>query len=159
GDEPEGYAGLVHACRYCGLLDESLAAHIHASALDPTIVTSVSHTHFLRGEYEATLETSTATGYYLDTSAWAALGDTTRAVTLLQTRLAPGRPSALMSGLMGSLLAALEGRRADAAAIMKSADVQHEPEVLFYFARHYAMLGDRAETIATLQRARREGFV
>ena len=25
--EPEVYAALVHACRYCGLLDESLAAH------------------------------------------------------------------------------------------------------------------------------------
>ncbi len=51
GDEPESYAGLVQALRFCGLLDESLAAHERAIALDPTLVTSVPHTYFLRGEY------------------------------------------------------------------------------------------------------------
>jgi DNA-binding winged helix-turn-helix (wHTH) protein len=56
GGEPESFAGLVQALRVCGLLDESLLAHQHAVRLDPAIVTSVPHTHFLRAEYEATLE-------------------------------------------------------------------------------------------------------
>src|SRR6266850_183661 len=78
GDEPESFAGLVHALRFCGLLDKSVAAHERATALDPTIVTSVAHTYFLRGEYEATLDSyGGGTRYYLDTAAWAALGDKT----------------------------------------------------------------------------------
>ncbi|HYN08482.1 MAG TPA: tetratricopeptide repeat protein [Vicinamibacterales bacterium] len=35
GNDPELYAGLVHACRNCGLFDESLAAHAHAHAQPP----------------------------------------------------------------------------------------------------------------------------
>jgi tetratricopeptide (TPR) repeat protein len=88
GGEPESFAGLVHALRFCGLLDESVSAHERATALDPTMVTSVPHTHFLRGEYETTLDTYGATRYYLDAAAWAALGDRSRAATLLQERLA-----------------------------------------------------------------------
>ena len=31
--DPELYAGLVHACRYCGVLDASIAASAHARRL------------------------------------------------------------------------------------------------------------------------------
>jgi len=157
GEEPESYAGLVHALRHCGLLSESVAAHDRAIALDPTIVTSVDHTHFVRCDYERTLQ-STRTRYYLDAVAWTALGVRERAVTLLKARLAPGDLSPWMAGLMGSLLAVLEGRCGEAAAIMQGADVHQEPETLFYFARHYAMAGYQAEAIQLIERARHEGF-
>jgi DNA-binding winged helix-turn-helix (wHTH) protein len=158
GDEPESYAGLVHALRYCGLLDESLAAHTRATELDPTIATSVHHTHFLRCEYEATLETSGNTRFYLDTAAWAAIGESARAIALLKARLASGQFSPLMAGMMESLLATLENRRADAIRIMEANGVEREPEMTFYFARHHAMLGCRSETMGMLQRARSEGY-
>ena len=35
GNDPELFAGLVHACRYCGLFDQSIAAHAEARRLDP----------------------------------------------------------------------------------------------------------------------------
>ena len=35
------FAGLVHACRYCGLLEASVAAHERARRLDPHVRTSV----------------------------------------------------------------------------------------------------------------------
>ena len=158
GDEPESFAGLVHALRFCGLLDQSVAAHERACALDPAIVTSVAHTHFLRCEYEATLDTYGATRYYLDAAAWAARGDTSRATTLLQERLA-GPLSPLMAGLMGSLAATLAGRRDEAVTMMRELDVVHEPEVVFYLARHFALLGLAEESIRSLQRARSEGFM
>jgi serine/threonine protein kinase len=43
-NDPELFAGLVHACRYCGLFEESLAAHAEARRLDPHITTSVGGT-------------------------------------------------------------------------------------------------------------------
>ena len=42
--EPELFAGLVHACRYCGLLDASEAADERARRLDPHVVTSIAQT-------------------------------------------------------------------------------------------------------------------
>src|SRR5262249_28281990 len=48
--DPELFAGLVSACRYCGLLDASAAAHARALELEPKIATSVAHTWFLQGD-------------------------------------------------------------------------------------------------------------
>jgi TolB-like protein len=53
--DPEHFAGLVHACRYVGLLHASVAAHEEARRLDPTIPTSVSNTFLMLGDYERIL--------------------------------------------------------------------------------------------------------
>jgi serine/threonine protein kinase len=50
--DPDLFAALVPACRYCGLLQYSLAAYERATRLDPNVRTSVQHTLFLLGEYE-----------------------------------------------------------------------------------------------------------
>jgi tetratricopeptide (TPR) repeat protein len=158
GGEPESFAGLVQSLRFCGLLDESILAHRHATALDPTIVTSAPHTYFLRCEYEAAIESYADTRYYLDAASWAALGDTRRATELLAERVRNTQLSALMSGLMGSLLALLEGKGRDATTIMKGMQVDREPEVVFYLARHFAMLNDAEQSIALVQRSRMQGL-
>ena len=41
GNDPEIFAGLVHACRYCGLFDEAIAAHAEARRLDPNVATGL----------------------------------------------------------------------------------------------------------------------
>ena len=50
GNDPELFAGLVHACRYCGLYDESIAAHAEARRLDPNVPTSVEQTLLMTGD-------------------------------------------------------------------------------------------------------------
>jgi hypothetical protein len=152
------FAGLVQVLRFCGLLKESACAHERAVALDPTIVTSVAHTHFLQGEYAKVFDTYGGKRYYLDAAAWAALGDTQRAMALLRERLLQSELSPLMSGLMASLLAILEGKSEEAMAIMRRTEVLHEPEILFYFARHCAMLDVGVPAIQMLRRARLGGF-
>ena len=159
GGEPESFTGLVQALRHCGLLDESVAAHARARALDPTIVTSVTHTHFLRCDYQASLDAYTGTRYYLDAAAWAALGDRGRAKALLRERLSGTPLSRLMSGLMRSLLAVLDDHRDEAARLTTAIVVEREPEMLMYLARHFAMLGAAEDSIRLLSRARTEGFV
>jgi DNA-binding winged helix-turn-helix (wHTH) protein len=158
GEEPETFAGLVQVLRFCGLLEESVAAHQRAVALDPIIVTSVAHTHFLQGEYAKVFETYGGKRYYLDAAAWAALGDTKRAKDLLGERLLQTELSPLMSGLMASLLAILEGKGDQAMAFMRNTEILHEPEILFYFARHCAMLDAAVPAIEILRRARLGGF-
>jgi serine/threonine protein kinase/tetratricopeptide (TPR) repeat protein len=49
-NDPELFAGLVHACRYCGLFDESIAAHAEARRLDPHVPTSLGQTLLLSGD-------------------------------------------------------------------------------------------------------------
>lgn len=55
GNDPELFAGLVHACRYCGLFDESMTAHAEARRLDPNVPTSIGQTLLLAGEFERLL--------------------------------------------------------------------------------------------------------
>ena len=49
GNDPELFAGLVHACRYGGLFDQSVAAHAEARRLDPNVSTGVEQTLLLAG--------------------------------------------------------------------------------------------------------------
>jgi serine/threonine protein kinase/tetratricopeptide (TPR) repeat protein len=46
------FAALVHACRYCGLLGASMAAHEEAKRLDPTVQTSAEYTLLMLGDAE-----------------------------------------------------------------------------------------------------------
>ena len=49
--DAELFAGLVHACRYCGLLAASTQADAYARRIDSRINTSVVQTRFHKGEY------------------------------------------------------------------------------------------------------------
>ena len=55
GNDPELFAGLVHACRYCGLFEQSLAAHAEARRLDPNVPTSLDQTLLMTGEIDRLL--------------------------------------------------------------------------------------------------------
>jgi eukaryotic-like serine/threonine-protein kinase len=52
GNDPELFAGLVHACRYCGLFEQSLVAHAEARRLDPNVPTSVEQTLLMTGDID-----------------------------------------------------------------------------------------------------------
>jgi non-specific serine/threonine protein kinase len=53
--DPDLYAGLVVACRFCGLLDASLAADRRARRIDPGVRTSVHYTYWMLGDYQQTI--------------------------------------------------------------------------------------------------------
>ena len=54
--QPELYAALVQACRFCGLLEASVAAHERAERIDRNILTSVDHTWWHLCEYGRALD-------------------------------------------------------------------------------------------------------
>ena len=158
--EPESFTSLVHVFRFRGLLQQSIEAHRRATQLDPVILTSVAHTYFLAGDYPSAIETySGRAAYYLDAAAWAALGDRKRAIAILRERLGRMSLSTLMTALMSSLLALLEGKADEAVRLMETADTTREPEILVYFARHYARLKQVDSAITALKRAAESGFV
>ncbi len=55
GNDPELFAGLVHSCRYCGLLDQSIAAHHEARRLDPNVPTSFDQTLLMTCDFDRLL--------------------------------------------------------------------------------------------------------
>jgi eukaryotic-like serine/threonine-protein kinase len=55
GNDPELFAGLVHACRYCGLFEQSIAAHEEARRLDPNVPTSLEQTILMTADIERLL--------------------------------------------------------------------------------------------------------
>jgi tetratricopeptide (TPR) repeat protein len=56
GNDPELFAGLVHACRYCGLNEQSIAAHAEARRLDPNVPTSLDQTLLMADEIDRLLD-------------------------------------------------------------------------------------------------------
>jgi len=52
GNDPELFAGLVHACRYCGLYEQSVAAHAEARRLDPNVPTSYEPTLLMMRDFD-----------------------------------------------------------------------------------------------------------
>jgi len=55
GNDPELFAGLVHALRYCGLFEQSMAAHEEARRLDPNVSSSVEETILMTGDLDRLL--------------------------------------------------------------------------------------------------------
>ena len=108
-------------------------------------------------DYAGVFENYAGSGMYLDAAAWVALGDVQRAASLLRARLAH-QSHGFMGILMASLLAVLDGQRAQVLAIRETLPQLREPEGVFYFARHFAMLEAPGETMQVLRLARRSGF-
>jgi tetratricopeptide (TPR) repeat protein len=160
-NDPELFAGLVQSCRFCGLLDESIAAHHRARRLDSKAVTSVAHTFFLKGDYERALETYGATaGYYLDAAILTLTGREADAAELLARRHSSGVRAGWMRTLMDSLRALLEGEREKSAQLVRRAlaEPARDPEVKFYLARHLARSGAHREALDTIRDLVTEGF-
>jgi TolB-like protein/tetratricopeptide (TPR) repeat protein len=60
GNDAELFAGLVHACRYAGLFEESVAAHAEARRLDPTIATSFLQTLLMKRDIDRLVAVETS---------------------------------------------------------------------------------------------------
>jgi TolB-like protein/tetratricopeptide (TPR) repeat protein len=160
-NDPELFGGLVQACRFCGLLGESVQAHERARRLDARAVTSVSHTYFLLGEYGQALEFYDSTaGYYLDAAIFALTGREREAIALLDGRGGSDVHAGWMRAVIASLRACLEGDHGAAVAIIRQTlcEPARDPELKFYFARHLARGGDRSTAIEVIGSLVTEGF-
>jgi TolB-like protein len=160
-NDPDLFAGLVQACRYCDELDASVAAHERARRLDPHVATSVEHTYFLLADYEKTLAFyDTKAGYYLDAAALAAVGRNEEALQRLRGR-EEGGGAGLIGAAKHSLRAYLEGDFAECLRIIPEVETlaHRDPEAVFYLARHLARLQERERAIAVLDHVIDSGFL
>jgi eukaryotic-like serine/threonine-protein kinase len=156
--DPELFAGLVHACRYCGLLDASVAADERAKQLDPKVATSVAQTFWLRGDYEkAVVDPYGATGYICGLSL-ATLGRESEAVDFLRSR-EQLIPSPFVRRYLMVLRTLIEGHHEQTRELLDEVTPHNpDPESIYYISRTYARLGEGGRAVAELARAVDMGF-
>ena len=156
--DPELLAGLVSACRYCGLLDASDAAHARARELEPTIGTSVPHTWFLQGDHARVATAKLAEFPYIVALSLAELGRGAEALPALR-ELEPRLPARRRDFVVAARTLLEGDRAASAAAAGRVADSDFsDPEGLFYITRHLAHLGETSPALEVLERVIRGGF-
>jgi len=156
--DPELMAGLVTACRYCGLLDASVAAHQRARALDRKIPTSVMHTWFMQGDWERLAALPVAEFPYIVALALVEFGRGDEALAPL--REVEARMPTRRRHVAVAARALIEGRTAESVSQMKamlSPDFR-DPEGRFYVARHVARYGDADEALTQLEGVVADGF-
>jgi eukaryotic-like serine/threonine-protein kinase len=163
-NDPDLFAGLVHACRYVGLLDASVAAYHRATRLDPSIATSAAHTFFMLGQYDRAIAIDPDGLPYVSILSYVALGQPEDAAALSQTSRPAADHHPHLALILRTVDAALEGRRhecgallrqmAGAAAMPEFAD----PEGWYYWAQIAADCGDADFALALLNQAVDSGF-
>lgn len=158
GPDAAAFAGLVHALRFCGLLQESRRAHERARALEPAIVTSVAHTCWVLGDYETALAETAGDIGYMPGLALASLGRLGDAIAALKWRERDTRDNRARAFLV-SLRSALEGHGDESVIALRRAEQDlADPEARYYIARTYARLGDTASALSSLARVVDEGY-
>ncbi len=84
-NDPHLLSGLVQACRYCGLLEASVASHDRAKQLDPHVRTSVAYTYLHLGEFQKALDhCPTPTDFFVMAPSLEALGRVREAIAFGQ---------------------------------------------------------------------------
>jgi TolB-like protein/tetratricopeptide (TPR) repeat protein len=154
--DPELFGGLVTATRYCGLLDASLAADRHARRLDPGARTSVAYTHWLRGEYELSIERETTSPPYMRYYALAELGRIEEAVAGFR------EVAQIVNGpAIAAYGQALEGRHEGVRDGVRKlvTDGFRDPEGLFFASRALARIGAADEALALLEQVTHGYFI
>jgi serine/threonine protein kinase len=157
--EPELFAGLVQACRYCGLLDASVAAYERARRLDPGMVTSASQTLLLMGESEQAIATDRSNPPFTTASALVQLDRAPEALELLRAAAARGLHPQLHD-LLNAMIAFIE-RRYDEFIRRTYRVVDSgfgDPEVFYHWAGGLARAGDHDGALSLLERSISGGF-
>jgi tetratricopeptide (TPR) repeat protein len=154
--DPDLYAGLVHACRYCGLLEASVAAHDRARQLDPQIATSVAPTYWMLGDFERAIDGFT--GFFVGLPQ-ISLGRDAEAMAAARASAAVVRDPTTRS-YQSVLPLLLEGRREECLRLLDElAPRNPDPESVYHIARTYARLGASDAALEQFDRAVDMGFL
>ena len=154
--DPALYAGIVHACRYCGLMGASIAADEQAKRLDPRTRTSAALTHFLMGDYRKVLEFPAERMPYMESLAYMMLGETARVSTTLRDLDVKGADR--LGTFVASLVAMLDGRRDELLNSLRLLHDLPDPEGRYFIARTFAQVGAFDEALPILAEVVENGF-
>jgi serine/threonine protein kinase/tetratricopeptide (TPR) repeat protein len=157
--DPHLFAGLVVACRFCGLLEASLAADRRARRIDPAIQTSVQYTYWALGDYQQAALHDVEDIQAVRHGALWMLGRQAEALAGVREALTHA-PGSLEHWIVESQLAAMEGRRDDCIrheeAVLGAGF--HDPEGLLLHVRELAYIGEPDRALALLNQVVHGGY-
>ena len=166
GNDAELFAGLVHACRYAGLFDESIAADAEAKRLDPTIATSVLQTLLMKRDIDRLV------GLYTTDRVHGGGDDGIRVIGLglagrrdeaqqALAHLTQGTPGRTFKTWTSHLAAWLDRRIDDmltTLAVFAPLKIFDDPEAIFQEGWMFCDVGEHARGLDYLQRAVARGY-
>jgi serine/threonine protein kinase len=156
---PDLYAGLVIACRFCGLLEASLAADQRARRIDPGVRTSVAYTHWMMGDYEQAVLTDMEDIQALRHGALWMLGRQEEARAGVR-RLETHWPGGADLWYLRAQRMAFEGDREGCAEALRMLLQSgfHDPEGLYFCLRNASHVGAKALALDMLEQVVEAGF-
>lgn len=157
--DAELFAGLVHACRYAGLLDAAVAAHEQAWRLDPQIRTGIAHAYWCMGEYEKAIAADLERPALITALSLASMGREREAIAQFRAMERLGLPGS-MAYYMTAMRATVEGKvdeAIEAAERVQKGPLPPDPCPRYYHARLLAKIGDSQRALEQLKIAT-EGF-
>ena len=157
--DPQLFAGLVVACRFCGLLEASVAADQRARRLDPGIQTSVQYTYAMLGDLEQAALHDVEEGQGIRNATLWMLGREAEAIAGMREALARC-PSGIEHLLVHAQLCAVEGRREECVRSVRTVLEAgfHDPEGIQICVRNLAFAGEVDYALALLERVVEGGF-
>jgi len=164
-NDPELFAGLVHACRYCGLLEASIAAHREARRLDPGMATGVQFSYLWMGAHDQIDDTPENTNLEARVMSllWQRRTEEARAVVAhFETQTLAPQMSKFMTTVQAQLtvLRSPDAVPAEAVEDLESTlGRQIDPEATFLVACWMAHLGKRSRALEALEAAVDGGFL
>jgi eukaryotic-like serine/threonine-protein kinase len=156
--DPDLYAGLVVACRFCGLLDASMAADRRARRIDPGVRTSVHYTYWMLADYQQTVLCDLEEIQALRHAALWMLGrqeEAHQGIRRIESQWQTAeRP------YLTALRAAMENNRDECAEGTRQilATGFHDPEGLLFCARNLARVQDSEFALSLLDKVVEGGF-
>lgn len=170
-NSPELHLGMAYALRYAGMLEESLREAEKIEHIDPKYwrnqPRAVVNTYLYLGRYERFLESippvETAYTLFYRGFGYYHLGDRTRARENFR-RAAQIDPEDVFSQLSQAMGFVLSRERERGLRLLRSIEARRteqdvpDGEVTYKIAQIYALLGDQAAAVRTLQGAIEQGF-
>ena len=160
--DAQSFAGLVFACRYCGLLEASLAAHERARRIDSHLPTAVIFTLFAMGRYEEVIDRAQGLDRVLAVDCLIRLGRVSDAVEASHEAERDPKVPAVLLKVFPFMRALAKG---DAARIAGTADIikplierSLDPEADCFWATVFVRTPDRGWALSLLRRAVDRGY-
>ncbi len=165
--QPELYAALVQACRFCGLLEASVAAHERAEQLERNILTSIDHTWWHLRDYDRAVEYVKRRRYgeisiTNQTMRAVILGEQGRDAEALQQyrEVEQSRLTDFFRDFVLMNRTLLEGRRGDCLGAAERLLARAlDPETLWQVGRVFAHFGEPARAFSLFGLSLERGFI
>ncbi len=155
---PDIFVALVLCCRFCGLLEASVAAHERGRELDPQIATSVSHTYYQLGDFDSALSHVAMGAWAIEGMTLGAMGRIPEGVRAFRS-LERSQMPVPMRAFIVAWRAMLEGNRPESLKAAEQCIEEYlDPEGVFYMGLIMAHLGESERALKALSKCMDEGF-